>query len=307
MMPDVGEKFVSETTRVSNAGFLEICRFFLRHIWLLSALSIISGVLGFSASYLVTPVYRAEITLVSVEQSGGGGISSILSNLGGLGRFAGLGNSQTRREDEALALLRSRTFVFDFIAANDGLAVMYPDLWDSESGNWQVSADAAPSNQDAYISFTRSIMGVSKDNDSGIISVTINLEDRFIATRWANDIIRMLNEEFRNRVSAEAQKSMEYLEEELNTASSVGLRQVIHRLIESQIQTIMLTNVRKEFVFRVIDPAAVPDGDRYVSPRRIRIAFVGLLIGGFLGLCIAAFRDALHRGARLESAKNIDN
>ena len=241
--------------------------------------------------------------LVSVEESGGGAISSLLSNLGGLGRLAGLGGSSTSRKDEALAMLRSRTFVSAFIAANEGFAAMYPDSWDTEAGKWKVSAGAAPSRQDAYIDFTGSVMGVSENNDSGIIAVTIKLADRVLAARWANDIVSMLNEEFRSRVSAEAQRSMEYLEEELEKASSVELRQVINRLIESQIQTITLTNVRKEFVFRVIDPAVVPDANRYVSPRPVLYAFIALLSGGFLGLCIAALRGALHKGTSVQAAQ----
>ena len=295
-MADDSEQVVGGATRASDAGILEIFRFFLRHFWLISSISLAFGVLTYAASFLMTPVYRAEIVLVSVEESGGGAISSLLSNLGGLGRLAGLGGSSTSRKDEALAMLQSRTFVSAFIATNEGFAAMYPDLWDTEAVKWTVPAGAAPSSQDTYIDFTSSVMGISEDTTSGIISVTIRLADRFIAAQWANDIISMLNEEFRNRVSAEAQRSMEYLEEELEKASSVELRQVINRLIESQIQTITLTNVRKEFVFRVIDPAMASDANRFVSPRPVLYAFIGLLFGGFLGLCIAALLAALRKG-----------
>ena len=122
-------------------------------------------------------------------------------------------------------------------------------------------------------------------------------EHESLAARWADAIISMLNEEFRERVSDEAERSMTYLAEELDKAVSVELRQVIHRLIETQIQTIMLTNIRKQFVFRVIDPAVVPDDDYYVSPRPVLYAFLGLVFGGFLGLCIAALRAAIRAGA----------
>jgi uncharacterized protein involved in exopolysaccharide biosynthesis len=295
---------VNGSARIADAGLPEIVRFFLRNFWLIAGLSLACGILTYGASFLMTPKYRAEILLVSVEESGGGAFSSLLSNFGGLGRLAGLGSSRTNRKDEALAMLRSRTFVFEFIDANDGYAVLYPKMWNAEAGTWRGSPEAVPSKQDAYIDFTSSVMGVSENRDSGIITVTIKLRDRNLAARWANDIVSMLNQEFRDRVSSEAQRSMEYLEEELEKASSVELRQVIHRLIESQIQTITLTNVRKEFVFRVIDPAVAPDQDHYVSPRPVLYAFIGIVIGGFLGLCVAAFREAMHKGKAVQAASD---
>ena len=90
---------------------------------------------------------------------------------------------------------------------------------------------------------------------------------------------------------------MTYLNNELEKARTVELRQVIHRLVETQIETIMLVNVRKDFVFRVMDPAVVQDVKRFVSPRRVLLAFIGLIFGGFLGLSIALVREAVSAAA----------
>jgi uncharacterized protein involved in exopolysaccharide biosynthesis len=293
---------MSDKSTIGDAGMLDIFRFFLRHFLLIFGLSFMFGILAYFGSSYMTPVYRSEIMLVPVEESGGGSISSLLSSFGGLGKLAGLGGSQTSRKDEALALLRSRVFVSTFIAANDGLAILYPNSWDSEANTWKSSINSIPSDQDTYRHFTTSVMRVAENKDTGTITVTIDLKDRFIAAQWANNIIRLLNEIFREHVSAEAQRSMEYLSGELEKASSVELRQVINRLIETQIQTVMLTNVRKDFVFRVIDPAVVQDADYYVSPRRVMLAFLGLIIGGFLGLSIALVRDAMRAAARVQAA-----
>ena len=280
---------------------LDIIRFFLRHSLVIFGLSVLCGIALYIASSFMTPIYRSEVLLVPVEESFGNTISSVVSGLGGLGRFAGLGDSPTSRKDEALAMLRSRVFVSAFIAANNGFAVMYPNSWDAEAGDWKVSMDAVPSNQDAYILFMSSVMGVSENKNNGTVLVTIDLKDRFVAAQWANDVVSMLNESFQSHVAREAQRSIDYLNRELETASSVELRQVIHRLIEAQIETVMLTKVRDEFVFRVIDPAVVQDKDYYVSPRRMLLTVVGLFIGGFLGLCIVAVRDAMRSGRKVQA------
>jgi len=144
-------------------------------------------------------------------------------------------------------------------------------------------------------------MAIRENKDTGTITVGIDLKDRSIAAQWANGIVSLLNEQFRKQVAAEAQRSTNYLNGELDKTSSVELRQVIHRLIESQIQTIMLANVRKDFVFRVIDPAVVQDADYYVRPRRALLAFLGLVVGGVLGLSTVLIRDALRAAARVQA------
>jgi uncharacterized protein involved in exopolysaccharide biosynthesis len=201
-------------------------------------------------------------------------------------------------------MLRSRSFISAFIAANDGFATLYPDAWDSETGSWR-EGEFVPSEQDIYLRMVESVLSVSTNKDSGIVRIAVSLHDRLVATEWANEIVRMLNQKFREYVAAEAERSIEYLYGELEKASSVELRQVIHRLIETQIQTIMLTNVRKDFVFRVIDPAAAPDADYYVWPRRVLLAFIGLVLGGLIGLVIAAVREAV-RAARVADAASSE-
>lgn len=281
----------------------QIIRFFLRNFLLIFGLSFAVGVLIFILSAYMTPIYRAETLVAPAEESGGGALTAMLSNFGGLGRLAGLGNAGPTRKDEALAMLRSRAFISAFVKAHDGFAVLYPDAWDSEAGTWLVPEDERPSEQDTHLLMTRSILSVDENPDSGIIAIGVSLPDRFVAADWSNAVVHLLNEKFREFVAEEAQRSIEYLYGELETASSVELRQVIHRLIETQIQTIMLTNVRKDFVFRVIDPAAAPDADHVVAPRRVFLAFFGLIFGGFIGLSVALVIEALRAARRVEAAE----
>jgi len=292
---------MNETSTTGDAGMVQIIRFFLRNYLLIFIMPSVLGVVIFFAAAFMTPVYRAEILLVPAEESGGGSLTAMLSNFGGLGKLAGLGGAGPTRKDEALAMLRSRSFISAFIESANGFAVLYPEAWDDESGVWKPGSDA-PSEQDRYRRFVEGVLSTEEDQQTGIIMVAISLNDRVVAAEWANEIVRLLNEKFREHIAVESQSSIEYLYGELEKASSVELRQVIHRLIETQIQTIMLTNVRKDFAFRVVDPAVAPDADYYVSPRRVLLAFVGLIIGGFLGLGIALFREAMRAARSVEAA-----
>jgi LPS O-antigen subunit length determinant protein (WzzB/FepE family) len=97
----------------------------------------------------------------------------------------------------------------------------------------------------------------------------------------------------------QATKSKQYLDDELAKTSTLEVRESMYRLIEAQVQTIMLAQVRENYAFKVIDKARVPDRDDYVRPRRLIIvlagAVLGLMLAGALGLLLDSGAVALRR------------
>jgi len=92
-----------------------------------------------------------------------------------------------------------------------------------------------------------------------------------------------INEEIRQREINQSQLALEYLNRELTKNPPVGLREAIFRLMETHIRSIMMASARRDFAFQVIDPATVPDEDRYVRPNWLILIVGGLLVGLFLG------------------------
>ena len=58
---------------------------------------------------------------------------------------------------------------------------------------------------------------------------------------------------------AEAGKSIEYLKQQVANTSLADLQAMFFELIQSQTETVMLAEVRPEYVFKTIDPAVVPE------------------------------------------------
>ena len=58
---------------------------------------------------------------------------------------------------------------------------------------------------------------------------------------------------------AEAEKSIEYLKQQIANTSLADLQVMFFELIQSQTETVMLAEVRPEYVFKTIDPAVVPE------------------------------------------------
>ena len=70
-------------------------------------------------------------------------------------------------------------------------------------------------------------------------------------------------------------------------------------MIETRLTEQMLANVRKEFAFRVIDPAVPSDVDEPYRPKVLLNALAGALLGALLGLLLA--RDLESRRGRARS------
>lgn len=62
------------------------------------------------------------------------------------------------------------------------------------------------------------------------------------------------------------------------------MQSTFYKLIEEQTKSLMLAEVQEEFVFKVIDPAVVPELKD--GPQRMLICMLSTLVGGILGFLI---------------------
>jgi len=65
------------------------------------------------------------------------------------------------------------------------------------------------------------------------------------------------------------------------------MQTVFSQLIEEQTKTMMLAEVRSEYVFTTLDPAVIPEDKS--SPKRGAIVFVGLFVGLLVGVIFNFF------------------
>jgi LPS O-antigen subunit length determinant protein (WzzB/FepE family) len=101
-------------------------------------------------------------------------------------------------------------------------------------------------------------------------------------------MVALLNEKMRSDAMARSRRNLDLLRHEYENTSVAPLREAIAQVMEKELQTSMLSSVERDFAFRVIDPAIVPN--RRISPNRRLIAASGLLLGLALGTLIAIAR-----------------
>lgn len=258
---------------------LDVLRFLFKHKWIISGITFLSTAIAAAIAINMTPIYRAEVLVApATEEQARGGLSTIAGQFGGLASLAGIdlgGNSGTK--SEAIATLKSRVFTEKFIRDENILPILFEDKWDDMNSRWFVTDPAAvPSMWDAYKLFN-GIRSISEDKKTGLITLAIEWKDPELAAHWANLLVRRINGMLRASAIDQAQKSIDYLKRELVKTSVVELQQGIYRLIEAQVNKIMLANVRDDYAFKLVDPAVVPQ--EKAKPKRGLIIGLGLLTG----------------------------
>lgn len=269
-----------------------VARYWRRRWLIASSASLVAVAFGLAA-LLMRPLYEAKALLAPVTaEQGLGALSSAIGQLGGLASLVGVevGNGDART-DEAIAVLRSRKFTRAFIEEKGLLGALYSEKFDVSKGTWKVSVRRPPTIGRAYELFDRKVRFVSRDKKTGLVLLVIQWRDRELAASWTNALVDRLNEEMRVRAIADATASISYLQRELDSTVHVDTRQAINRLVEAKIQQRMMASVTKEYAFRVVDPAAVPDADRPLRPRKTLMLIGGFAVGVLLALGVIPIID----------------
>lgn len=267
-----------------------------RYIVLSTFLVVVTG--SVLLALLMTPVYDSEVLLAPVAQEQNqNGLSAIAGQFGGLLPLAGLsGSTGSETRDQALAVLRSRSFTEKFISDNNLLPVLFSDRWDTSTSSWRNGdSKSEPTLYDGYRMFDEKIRTIREDSTTGLVTLRIEWTDRLLARDWARDLIDRLNQSMREQAISESTLKLEYLEKEVQSTSVLNLQEAVYGLMEQEISTIMAAHVKDQYVFKILDPAAVADADDFVRPKRVLIIIAGLMIGFILGLMAALMVDFVSR------------
>ncbi len=280
---------------LGSMDLFEICAIVWHRKWLVMGVSMIS--LGISLAYIFTAKewYRAEVLLKPAEPKLTSGLSGQLGGLGGLASLAGinLGNANSA---EPIAVLTSREFTRAFLEEQKLLPVLYSNKWDAVGNRWKSSRFSDPPDiRDAVDRFNKSIRRVQEDRKTGFVTMSVEWTDPQIAAGWANFLVERLNERMRSRALVESETNVAYLKQELASSNVVALQQSIGRVLEAELQRLMLARATKEYSFKIIDHAIPPK--RRSWPRGTLIVGIALLFGIAVSIVLVLSRHAMGRDA----------
>lgn len=231
-------------------------------------------------------IYTAEVTLAPVS-SDGNSIAGGLGTLGGLASLAGISTSSGGDAAANIAVIKSRLFIMEFIKENDLLPILFAKIWDTEKKQWLVEdKKKVPTLQKAYAKFTKNVINIAEDKKTGLITLKASWLDPELAAIWANKIVEKANLFLKQKAIAEANQSVEYLKDQIQNTREVGIQELLYKLTEKELQTVKLASVRKDYAFKVLDPALVPELKS--KPKRSLICVLGIMFGGILA-CLLIF------------------
>jgi uncharacterized protein involved in exopolysaccharide biosynthesis len=254
-----------------------------RVIWdgkyLIIGLTGVITLIAVAYALLATEWYRANALLVPADNQS---MAEIGGQLGGLASLVGIGlGGAGSGSDEALAVLKSREFARAFITENELL-----DLFLDGNGDGNKSPDM----RDAVEFFHENVLRVSEDRETGHVTIGAEWTDPDTAAEWANTLVGRLNAEMRERAATDAQANIEFLRKEIASNNVVVLEQSISRIMEAEMQKLMLARGSDEYAFRIVDRAEPPR--KRSRPKRTLLVISVFVVSGMLSVLIVFIRSA---------------
>lgn len=303
----------ANTSHSDEIGLYELFSAIWRAKFWLMGLSFLVAVAMAFYSLTLPNIYRSETLVSPVTEAAGGKLSSLAGQFGGIASLAGinLGSKDSNKTSIALQKLKSREFFFNFARKYDVLLplmaakswdpetntlILDSDIYDQQSDKWvrQVRhpRQSKPSLLEAHETFLENLT-VNQDKESGMIKIMFDHVSPVIARDWVTALVAAINDEMRQADINEAQSGIAYLEQQIAQTKISEIQTVLYQLIEEQTKTLMLTNVKPEYVFETIDPAIVPE--MKLKPARALMVIGAAALTGILGIGIVLIRLVLSK------------
>jgi uncharacterized protein involved in exopolysaccharide biosynthesis len=293
-------------------NFSDLIRIIWRGKWFIMLVTTTFAVLSVLYSLSLANVYKSEAVLTPATEKSG---LNIPGQLGGLAAMAGLnlgGSGSTDNTALGLELIKSRDFIGRFVERHNLLvplmatsgwdrssnALLFdPELYDVQSKTWVRKVNPPfqpePSLLEAHDAFMDNF-SISQDKLTKMIKVSLEHYSPELAAQWLSLLIKDINEEIRQRDLREAERSIVYLNKQIEETNIADVKATLFSLVEEQMKTKMLANVRSEYVFKTIDPPVVPE--MKAKPMRALIVVASVMLGFMFSCLIVLFRHVYKSG-----------
>jgi uncharacterized protein involved in exopolysaccharide biosynthesis len=289
-----------------------------RVIWggkiLLLLIVIVSSFLTAVVSLRTPNIYQATATITPIVNQGTGGLPSLTQQLGGL---AGISIANPPLSSEIISLLKSNILREKIIEKYNLLPVLFYKRWDEEKRSWKKTEKGitfpiqkiikkfAPANPKDEMKENNaphiwdglrrlsSIVKVNTIVREHTITISVEFPDPIMAAKMVNYFLTTLNDHMTSEAKRVARINMKYLEQQVDKTADPFIKQKIYALIAQQIETSMITEVKENFAFKIIDPPKEPD--RKIKPKRALMVMLSFAVSLFFGIFVLFFREYLKK------------
>lgn len=272
--------------------------------WIIIGVTFIFAIASVGYALYLPNEYKATAVLQPNESGSGSQLASLAGQFGGLASMAGinLGAGETSDALIAMEVMKSWGFAEKFINEHN-LAVplfavkdwsqstnelIYDEkVYDPNLQKWTreppKGKTIAPTSWELYKEFKEKV-SINQDKETGLISISVTHFSPVIARQWVSWLVIDINQFMKERDLKEANKNIQYLEEQFKTTSYTELRRMFSELIQEQHKTKMLAQVSDEYVFKTVSEARIPEVKD--KPKRALIVIFGTFLGGLLSVLL---------------------
>ena len=276
----------------------------LKYKWLIFGIVFATGVAAVIISLMLSNIYRSEATIIPRQQEKSPA-SSALAALGGLagmaGEMVGLGGGGDVEKFEVV--LNSRELARRVVEKYELMPELFEEQWDPLKKEWR--ENHAPTIQDAYKLITGSMLNISRDRNSDVITIKFDNEDPRFAKIMVDHYVTELSESLREDTLEDAAENKRFLQEQLDLASDVLLKVKISELLAKEIEKETFARAQKYYSFIVLDPPVAPDLDKKVKPKRALICILSVTVAGFFAIFLAFFMEYIHNVKSSEDEERL--
>jgi capsular polysaccharide biosynthesis protein len=252
--------------------------------------------------------YKSSALIVVVDPSKNNSSSSMLSRFGGLASVAGISLPSSSGGDKsilAVETIKSRDFFNILILDHDILPelyaaqnydknrneILYSNVFNGDKRLWNTKKNLSlkPSNQQAYKVY-RSILDVGISDKSGYMSISVTHVSPEFANQLITLVVNKTNTITRKNDLTESETALKYLTNLMSTVAYEDIKYSLSTLIESQLETQMLVNIREDdYLLKYIDKPFSPETK--FSPRRSLYVIMATILGALLGILFVIYKD----------------
>ena len=236
-------------------------------------------------------------------------LSSKLGSLSSIASFGGFSmpSGSGSKSQEAIERIKSFEFFSMQFLPNIKLEnIMATKGWDSKGNSLIYDNNifnpitkewvrSTPSAQKAFKVY-KEIMSVSEDTKTSFVKISIDHHSPVIAKKWVDIITLQINESMR-KIDAEAsQKAISFLNTTAGSTNVQSLKEAIAKLLENQMQILMLTTSNEYYVMKIIDSPIVPEEKS--KPSRALICILATLLGGTISVLLILIQHYFKKASK---------
>lgn len=268
--------------RVDGIDFVAKVGIVWRYRYFVAIGTLVFGLIAVYLALTATEIFRAEAVVTEVHDNAlSGAAGGLAGQLGGLASLAGVQLGANGNDANAQGVLASRHLIEEFVKSQQLVPVLTANTGKRETLWFAVKR------------FQEKIVKVHDDPLKGLTSISVDWTDPQVAAKWANGFVALCNDLMRAQALDEATRNVAYLTNQIAQTREVEVQRSLSELIESETKKLMLANGRRDYAFRLVDPAVPPEVRN--SPKRTLWVLSGLALGFFFFSALAIVHDAYKR------------